>query len=117
MKAILKNGDIIDIINNDDCSAARYINKETSEYVYDEEIEHVINDDMSLEAVYRKGFENAIDKAAEWIKMRINIDMPVETNEDGEPLAESYINYAMERLKVAEEVAEGFKKDMLEDYE
>ena len=116
MKAILKNGEIIDIIKNEDFSAARYINKETTEYVFDDEIEAVINDDISFDAIYKIGFEAAIDKAAEWIKTRVNIDMPVETNEDGEPLAESYLEYATERLRVAEEIAEEFKKEMLEDY-
>lgn len=116
MKIKLKNGKIVEAVKNDELCAAKYINKETDEYIYDDEIEAVINDDISFDAIYKIGFEAAIDKAAEWIKMRVNIDMPVETNEDGEPLAESYLEYATERLRVAEEIAEEFKKEMLEEY-
>ena len=39
MKVKLKSGEIIEVVPNDDFCAAKFINKETSEYVFDEEIE------------------------------------------------------------------------------
>lgn len=116
MKIKLTNGKIVEAVKNDELNAAKYINKESDEYIYDDEIEEVINDDISFDSIYKIGFKAAIDKAAEWIKMRVNIDMPIETNEDGEPLAKSYLDYATERLRVAEEIVEEFKKEMLKDY-
>jgi CRISPR/Cas system-associated exonuclease Cas4 (RecB family) len=45
MKAKLKTGEIIEIIKNDDFSAAKYLNKETTQYIFDDEIEEIINND------------------------------------------------------------------------
>ena len=45
MKALLKTGEIIEIIPNDELCAAKYINKETSEYVFNEEIVKIINEE------------------------------------------------------------------------
>ena len=54
-----------------------------------------------------------IDKACEWIKE--HIDIPYEGRMiDGEPEAADYIEWAKERLKCAEEVAEAFRKSMEE---
>ena len=54
-----------------------------------------------------------IDKACEWIKE--HIDIPYEGRMiDGEPEAADYIEWAKERLKCAEEVAEAFRKAMEE---
>jgi hypothetical protein len=44
MKAKLKTGEIIEIIKNDDFSAAKYLNKETTQYIFDDEIEEIINE-------------------------------------------------------------------------
>ena len=54
-----------------------------------------------------------IDKACEWIKE--HIDIPYEGRMiDGEPEAADYIEWAKERLRCAEEVAEAFRKAMEE---
>ena len=54
-----------------------------------------------------------IDKACEWIKE--HIDIPYEGRMiDGEPEAVDYIEWAKQRLRCAEEVAEAFRKAMEE---
>ena len=45
MKALFKTGEIIDVVLNDDFCAAEYINKETYEYVFDEDIVTFINEE------------------------------------------------------------------------
>lgn len=45
MKALLKTGETIEIIPNDDFCAAKYINKETTEYVFNDEIVEIINEE------------------------------------------------------------------------
>ncbi len=46
MKALLKTGETIEIVPNDDFCAAKYINKETSEYVFNDEIVEIINEEI-----------------------------------------------------------------------
>ena len=53
-----------------------------------------------------------IEKARKWFIKRTNISQEIETNEDGEPLADSYIKYAKARLDAANEIFESFKKYM-----
>lgn len=65
-------------------------------------------------AGYMLGSREMYDKAEKWLKDRINIDQNVETNEDGEPMARSYIDYAMKRLEAANEIAKQFKQSMIE---
>jgi hypothetical protein len=65
-------------------------------------------------AGYMLGSREMYDKAEQWLKDRINIDQNVETNEDGEPMARSYIDYAMKRLEAANEIAKQFKQSMIE---
>lgn len=55
-----------------------------------------------------------IDKACNWLKDRISIPYEGNYNEDGEPIASDYINFAMERLKKAEEICNDFRKAMEE---
>jgi len=53
-----------------------------------------------------------IEKAKEWFIEHVNIPQDVETNEDGEPLADSYIKYAKARFDAANEIFENFKNYM-----
>lgn len=53
-----------------------------------------------------------IDKACEWLKSRISVDAPIETNENGEPLAGSWLDVQMERVKLTEEFIADFKQAM-----
>lgn len=53
-----------------------------------------------------------IDKARKWFIGHTNIFQEVDTNEDGEPMADSYIQYAQERLNAANEIFENFKNYM-----
>lgn len=57
MKAKLKTGEIVELIRNDDFSAAKYLNKETSEYVYDDEIELLVENHT-----YKQGVQDTIDE-------------------------------------------------------
>lgn len=61
---------------------------------------------------YVKGAKNTIEKAVEWLKAHIDIPKDVAVNENGEPLADSYISYAMERLETANRIVEDFKSAM-----
>ena len=58
MKAKLKTGEIIEIIKNDDFSAAKYLNKETTQYIFDDEIEEIIKDDNSNKVLQTKYYKN-----------------------------------------------------------
>lgn len=53
-----------------------------------------------------------IEKAKNWFYEHTDIPQEVETNEDGEPLADSYIKYAKARLDAANEMFENFKNYM-----
>ena len=66
-----------------------------------------------LEA-YNEGVKDTLEKVCQWLRDSVTIDKQVETNEDGEPLALSYCDYAMERLKVANEVVDEFMRRMAE---
>lgn len=53
-----------------------------------------------------------LDRACEWLKLRISIDVPVETNEKGEPLADSLFDKQIKRAKLAEEFIADFRQAM-----
>lgn len=53
-----------------------------------------------------------LDRACEWLRFRVSVDVPIETNENGEPLADSWIKAQMERAKAAEELIREFKQAM-----
>ena len=67
---------------------------------------------------YKKGYMTGsvemYEKACAWLRDRVNIPYDVETNEDGEPMADSYIDYAKKRLEAAEEIISEFTKAMEE---
>ena len=77
MKAKLKTGEIIEIIKNDDFSAAKYLNKETTEYIFGDEIEEIIKDDNSnkvLQTKYYKNLYNSKLGKFELIEIPLNKD-------------------------------------------
>ena len=53
-----------------------------------------------------------VEKARKWFIEHVNVSQEVDINEDGEPLADSYIKYAQERLNAANEIFENFIKYM-----
>lgn len=57
MKAKLKTGEIVELIKNDDFSTAKYLNKETGEYVYDDEIELLVENHT-----YEQGVKDTINE-------------------------------------------------------
>lgn len=62
-----------------------------------------------VERIYREVEEEILSKATQWFRDHINIDQKVETAENGEPMADSYIAYAKARLEEADRIAEEFK--------
>lgn len=68
------------------------------------------------EQSFKEGAEWAdqtmLDKACEWLKFRVCVNMPIETNENGEPLADSWIKAQMERVKAADEFITAFRQAM-----
>lgn len=63
MKALLKTGKIIDIIPNDELNAAKYVDKETSEYVFDDEIAEILADETwDREQMLKDAVEGEIAK-------------------------------------------------------
>jgi hypothetical protein len=70
-------------------------------------------DEKSFKEAVEWADKTMVDKACEWIKE--HIDIPYEGRMiDGEPEAADYIEWAKERLRCAEEVAEAFRKAMEE---
>ena len=58
------------------------------------------------------GYDYAMQDAIEWIHDHIQIDEPqIEYNEDGQPLAESFLAHAEARCIAADEVVRKFKQD------
>lgn len=52
------------------------------------------------------------DKVIEWLHDHIQVDEPkIEYNEDGQPLAESFLAHAKARCMAADEVVKQFNKD------
>lgn len=76
-------------------------------------------DQSSAREVYVEGYNQALqdlmEKAKQWFTEYTNIPYEVETNEDGEPLADSYIQYTKERLDAANEMFEKFKQFITEN--
>lgn len=65
----------------------------------EEEILQVANENYSGCSERRLGFvaganwadKTMLDRACEWLRFRVRVDVPIETNENGEPLADSWI--------------------------
>ena len=79
---------------------------------------HSIFEEVSYARGYKKGYmlgaKEFSEKAIKWLRDRVNIPYEVETNENGEPMADSYIDYAKKRLEAADEIIEEFIKSMTE---
>ena len=79
---------------------------------------HSIVEEVAYGRGYKSGYmlgaKEFTEKAVNWLRDRINIPYSVETNEDGEPLAKSYIDYAKKRLEAANEIIEEFIKVIAE---
>lgn len=69
---------------------------------YDNDIEYV-----RLDAL--------LERAEKWFIEHTDIPQEVETNENGEPLARSYINYAKARIEAAKEMFESFKQAIMDN--
>ena len=61
---------------------------------------------------YKQAEKDLMEKAEKWFMEHANIAQEVETDENGEPLADSYIKYAKARIEAAKEMFESFKQAM-----
>lgn len=60
----------------------------------------------------KQGKKLDADKVIDWLRFHIQVDDPkIEYNEDGQPLAESFIAHAKARCVAADEVVKKFKQD------
>lgn len=75
--------------------------------------------DLTFADAIKYGYEQAqqdlMGKAKRWFTEYTNIPYEVETNEDGEPLSDSYIQYAKAKLDAANEMFEKFKQFITEN--
>ena len=78
-----------------------------------------VNDPYALkeigEAYYQgaeHGYQYAFEKACEFIRLHICVDIPVRLTPDGQPLAEDFFNKAEARANAAQNVVEQFKQFM-----
>jgi hypothetical protein len=75
-----------------------------------------ISQSLNLQSAFIEGANWAdktmLDRACEWLRFRVSVDVPIETNENGEPLADSWIKAQMERAKAAEEFITAFRQAM-----
>ena len=62
---------------------------------------------------YAQGYQDAIEKACEWITEHIDIPYEGEFIDDS-PVASDYVEYLSKRLEYAKTVADAFKKAMEE---
>ena len=63
---------------------------------------------------FEASWDCAVDKACEFIRLHIGVDMPVRLTPDGQPLAEDFFNKAEARANAAQNVVEQFKQFMEE---
>lgn len=61
---------------------------------------------------YDQAMKDFMDKACDFLDDRIGIDQKIEVNENGEPLADSYIAYCVARKQEAERIIKLFKQYM-----
>lgn len=78
------------------------------------DVERDFNRALPFEAGAEYGYQYAVDKACEFIRLHIGVDIPVRLTPDGEPLAEDFINKAEARVNAANKVVEQFKRFMEE---
>ena len=53
-----------------------------------------------------------LDRACEWLELRVSEDFPVDTNECGMPFCESWIKAQEERIKAMKEFITAFRQAM-----
>lgn len=73
----------------------------------------VLKDYVEYIPVYR--IKELLNNACKWLHDRVSIAQEIETNEDGEPLAESYINFAKRRIDTANYITKEFRETMIKD--
>lgn len=75
--------------------------------------EEALKDYVEYIPVYR--IKELLNNACHWLRDRVNIPQEVETDENGEPLANSYIDYCKKRTEVADEIVKEFREQMIRE--
>lgn len=83
-------------------------------YSKDRQMRQPYFDGYDLEDAFDEGAARTIELTCEWIRLHIDVDEQVETNENGEPLVESYFERLGAKEKDANEVIELYKQFMKE---
>ena len=83
-------------------------------YSKDRQMRQPYFDGYDLDDAFDEGAARTIELTCEWIRLHIDVDEQVETNENGEPLADSYFERLAAKEKAANEVIELYKKFMKE---
>jgi hypothetical protein len=77
----------------------------------DELYGHHVTDAFEAGAQWKEDI--LLKKARDWFNEHVGIQQEVETNENGEPLASSYLSYTNARLAAAREMYETFAEYVL----
>lgn len=99
MKAKLKTGEIVELIKNDDFSAAKYLNKETREYVHDDEIEEFIKEGDTYDEGYKAGVKDTLEDAIRVMRERYDCNYYVSMIKYFEKKLEEIMFVPKKRLK------------------
>jgi hypothetical protein len=83
-------------------------------YSKDRQMKQPYFDGYDLEDAFDEGAGHTIELTCEWIRLHIDVDEPVETNENGEPLADSYVERLTSKEMAANEAIELYKQFMKE---
>jgi hypothetical protein len=83
-------------------------------YSKDRQMRQPYFDGYDLEDAFDEGANHTIELTCEWIRRHIDVDEPVETNENGEPLADSYVERLTSKEMAANEAIELYKQFMKE---
>jgi len=83
-------------------------------YSKDRQMRQPYFDGYDLDDAFDEGAARTIELTCEWIRLHTDVDEQVETNENREPLAESYVERMDAKEKAANEVIELYKRFMKE---
>lgn len=75
--------------------------------------EEVLKDYVEYIPAYR--IKELLNSACHWLYDRVNIPQEVETDENGELLADSYIDYSKKRIEAADKIVKEFREQMIRE--
>ena len=76
----------------------------------------LVSESLNLQSAFTEGARWAdktmLDRACEWLELRVSAAFPVDTNECGMPFCESWIKAQEERIKAIKEFITAFRQAM-----